>query len=1833
MADVGSLWFSVLYKDDPKQLDQIKERALKKLQDMNLVTKVSGTVNKKELIDSVASALSGQQFKIGVEVDKANATKAVRDALTKAGITTDFSAGELRAAKARAAQTKANSYANSQMELARQRAASAAKAELGLAAARERSANAANAHVSASLRMNSAMTSQISISGQLANQMLGLYSIYTAERFIKNLVEIGGEFEKQELALSAMLNDAGKASEIFGQIKNLAVISPFGVRELNDYTKRMKAFSIPYNELFDTTKRLADISAGVGVDMGRMILAFGQVRSAAFLRGQELRQFTEAGIPLVDALADKFSKLEKRVISAGEVIDMISKKKVSFEDVKDVLWGMTGEGGQFNNMQEVLSESLSAKWKNLGDAIDIMMADIAKSASGTLKGIAELLTGLTSNWEALVPAIYAAITAFGFYKVISFASSRVMGNEYAMTVKSILTKKQQEAAVLRVASAYRTLSASEKLAIRTSGQMTRADYEQMAASGMLTRDKLLYLVATKKLTIAQAKRIALSAGMNAIDAQQIKNFTLLRIGAMHFRNALAEISIALKSLMINPYVIAFAALSALFEGIRHFGFAPFGIEGEKSKEMKERIEELSKTAQEGYKNLKKDLEKFNGIDIGAASGDSFVTAIKEIKEVLKDYSPSVNNILKEADGIESLSDKYVFLRNALTDTAEAYKILNEISNVSEFAIDSTDGLVNESVTENIQDYVNAMAKVSKNIAGLGKYKIEIEDAIKKAVEGDAGLAQSISGKNLEEQLKVLLSYPEVLRTISFYLRPNSLSASTLLNKVVKSHKDAASVLNNDVLPDIKGYAESVRNQLAMKEGWDLSNLTKSQEEALRLMTKDLLSNIKGLTPEIQRMIDTQLLTVEYKIEPVIADYTEENIYGILAEKIDKFQKELSLKPGGMVDNAPIEMFTGKELLAMTSDEKVVEALDDKVKESAEALKIAQRIKGNTDGIRKAQAIHEFYKAVREKFLNKGDKDDFGKNYGKKDPELELLNERFKQIKEFISMYEKLIDTYGKADALVRTSQSGLFAADLFKGSSVESIYEDARKEIEKIIESIDGSTKERRAFTDGARSYNIVELVPKLDKEALQKAISEMEKYISDTTKKWDIYNQLISAGASKKDASTYAFGVLSNYDTESQYLIDTVQKKLNEKGVDIPFSLSEEDAEKILGGKESPLYKQLFKVWKDAKDAIEKDTLSIALDDAKVLAKSRSTLEKIRILSEKYASKTGLGIGENGELFGDTSGMSIVQKAYFDEYSDELSNLKGELLELLPIWDEIFGDHTYKSYGQIQEAADVANQIIKNAEVIRNKDGKPVRYKSSYIDKDGNTQDVGGSIAKLTQLREAIHKLYNEGRDKNPFATLAKNLKDIFSKKGDKKGDKSTEEKLAAIGESAAASAAIVGDFAGQMSAMFDALGNESMAEAMTTVQDVMGSISNIGEGFAKGNIVGGVAAIAGEIVGWIGKIAQAHDRKLNKAIERSQERVEHLKNVYSQIEAMLEKTLGSGANVKLIDAENDKARLNQLNAQIESIRKKGKLDIVDLVNLSKSTTEASKLEKRVDAYNKGGAYGYQRALLQEQFSEVNSQLANEQKKKKKNKGKIEDYKNQIAELKQEIKDFAEETADSLYGINLKDWASQLGDALYEAWKRGEDGAEAFKKKVSELMGQVMNSVWKLGVLEPAMKNLQTMLFGNDGMGGVFGSDFELNEKEVEQIADYLMGLSEKSDSFNEAMDMLDEYMKKKYGVSMKEESASSGLSKGIAGVTENTANLLASYINAIRADVAAKLVLVRQLIEDFYPQMNMIAQAQLTELKTISKNTTDSVALVTEIRDMLGAARIDKSRGFYLK
>lgn len=169
---------------------------------------------------------------------------------------------------------------------------------------------------------------------------------------------------------------------------------------------------------------------------------------------------------------------------------------------------------------------------------------------------------------------------------------------------------------------------------------------------------------------------------------------------------------------------------------------------------------------------------------------------------------------------------------------------------------------------------------------------------------------------------------------------------------------------------------------------------------------------------------------------------------------------------------------------------------------------------------------------------------------------------------------------------------------------------------------------------------------------------------------------------------------------------------------------------------------------------------MEIKLKEVTAINKYKSIAEKIRDLSEKYAPLTGGFIGDGGELFGNEDGMSPGQKALFTEYKEEVAKLKGQLLELLPVWEQIFGDQTYKSYGQIQQASTTAQQIVDNAKITKNKDGKPVAYTSWYNDSDGNRVDVSGQYSQIEKLKKAIHDLYKEGLNKNPFATLAKTSK-----------------------------------------------------------------------------------------------------------------------------------------------------------------------------------------------------------------------------------------------------------------------------------------------------------------------------------------------------------------------------------------------------------------------------------------------------------------------------------------
>lgn len=237
--------------------------------------------------------------------------------------------------------------------------------------------------------------------GQLSRQLALLFSVSQIEGYISKLAKVRGEFELQQRSLQAILQNKSQADQIFNKTVQLAVKSPFQIKELVTFTKQLAAYRIESDKLYDTTKRLADVSAGLGVDMGRLILAYGQVKAAAYLRGTEVRQFTEAGINMYGELQKLFKTRDQADYTTAQIVDMISKRKVTFEDVEQVFENLTSKEGIFYNMQEIQAEILQGKISNLKDSIDVMLNSIGKANEDTLKGSIDSIKVLIDNWETV----------------------------------------------------------------------------------------------------------------------------------------------------------------------------------------------------------------------------------------------------------------------------------------------------------------------------------------------------------------------------------------------------------------------------------------------------------------------------------------------------------------------------------------------------------------------------------------------------------------------------------------------------------------------------------------------------------------------------------------------------------------------------------------------------------------------------------------------------------------------------------------------------------------------------------------------------------------------------------------------------------------------------------------------------------------------------------------------------------------------------------------------------------------------------------------------------------------------------------------------------------------------------------------------------------------------------------------------------------------------------------------------------------------------------------------------------------------------------------------
>lgn len=1537
MADLGSLNFSVHLKDCTEQdYEQIKKKLVEKQVKLNTklgvkvdrqiiresidnalkskIFKVNVGVNKinvpsevkaklkiddASLRDSISSAVNKKKYKINIVVDKAKVSDAVKQALQKAGYKYNTTASDVRQQRILDIQAKM--------------AERAALAEQILTNARMQAARASGTHNAAMKRENTAMSSQSRIAGELKNQIANVYSIYTLERFVRGLYTIGGEFQKQRIALTSIIGDSMKAETIFNRIKDLAVVSPFQFKELASYAKQLSAYSIPYEELYDTTKRLADISAGVGVDMGRIILAYGQVRSAAFLRGQELRQFTEAGIPLVDELAKRFTKLTGVVTSAGDVFDKISRKEVSFGMVKDVLWELTDEGGKFYNMQEALAESLAGKWSNLQDAWDVMMADIAESNSGMLSDSLELLTDLMKHWEAVADILGILVGIYGSYKTAVIAVNIAQKSSFAIS---------------QMQAYYTWLNKGVKV--------------------------------TKAAAVAQW---ALNSAMK-----------------------------------VNPWVFWITTLGAIVTTLTVF---------------QEKVETVAEKTKKLNIEFSKNIEK-----------------IKEEESKAKGY---ISRIFDKTNGIDAQRRAYLNLQ-------KIYPSLFENMKFEQFLL--------EGEYQAIQKVISA-SKEREKVKSAGLV-----------------IGETNNRNEAQRELNRLKSRREYYQSLDGY------------ENVIES-------LDEDI---------------------------KKQEEVLSQAQKTLNDALENYST--------------YKIKK---DDKNSAWFKKATELYEKFGIE-RLKPdaeGGL--QKYIESIIGANEDASSTLSEWTKKEGEWNEETRKSIDKAKLLKNATDEILKT-----FGRVTKE-------------TQSTKDPIAEQWEARTDLIDKAVSSYEKWRKIEGDEAATQRVKGISEFSS-VFDEKGVNLDLNNPSKAYKYIQGQLDRS-KEKQEDLYISLGVKIDKAGIDSAKQEVDNALKEIERYISESGKKWDLYKQLFDITGSREQSMSIAFGGEIGFDS----LIDELKAKLRKKTgaySDMPVDIVLGLDEKAIREKFGKSANEILSLQKEINDKIQEKNDFSLIDEQKTIMEFASIEKKIEAVKGKYQELIDSATTQEGK------------EAYTQKMNKEIQELNDESIKLLPLWQKLFGDTTNMGYNNLRRLVNEAKKFSESA--IEQKD--PITGKSQFELTDNDNKKHILSLEEYLRLLKQIEKTQNELNSQNPFQGVI----DGFQKLKAAEGEEEKQDALKVIGSNANAAAQMIQGVTEAWANMFSAFGNDDLADTLGLVGELTGELGSLVEGLTSGNPIQMASSALSFIPNIIGSIAKAHDKKLDKAIQRSQLEVKKLSNDYKNLQSVIERQLGA-------------------------------------------VTQSQSKEMI--------------ANLQKQQEEVQKQMEAEQDKKDSDASKIEDYKQQYIELGEQIKYFYEDLASEQFGIDLKGWSDQISEALVNAFANGEDAAKAFDDTVADIMRNVIKEMISLNVIQPAMNKLKDYLFGDKGIftdnsaGGT-----NLTEQEAAGLMQQLGSLRGTISDSKKIWDYLNAAAKK-MGISLEETSASNTLSKGIQeNITEETANILASYINGIRADVSVKRALLEKWGNEILPKYNVIAEQQLTQLRAIANNTLRSaqnteanVALVQEVRDML--------------
>lgn len=1667
--------------------------------------------------------------------------------------------------------------------------------------------------------------------------------VYGMQQFAMSVIKTGGELEKQHIALQSILGDVQNANTMFSQVKQLALQSPFTFSELNRDVKQLAAYGVEYDQLYDTTKRLADMASGLGVSFERIALAFGQVRSRGWLDGKELRQISYAGIPLLQKLSEYYSKREGRKVSTSEVKTRISGRGVDFEDVKNVFWEMTDAGGQFYNMQLVLSETLLGRFNKLKDAWEIMLSEFASDSNivgSNLKHILDLVTNLVQALHTMAPVVVAAFSGFALKRLQTSLGGGIgaalLSGKASMASdiqKKVLLGEKTTAQELRLLATKKLITSEDIKALSLAKAIKKVDLERMYINGQISRsiykDGMTDFAGTgtfgsrRKLVEARQNGGWWNKAKAAFIGLQLRTnayFTNLKIqfattGGFWRTFALKGMS-AFAILTAGARTMGATLLAAVggLPGLIITGVT-MGISYmyTKSADLTNRINQTANEIEDRIKQLNDFLREndtakvLSGGDIKEV--DNLIDAYKEKLKQLEPYN--YNNLVMKADEKQSHEERLKYLDEELKRLRDAEMIakskMGNRDNYSDFSgaitrsnrnYERLEKTTAQNMSDKGMDFASARSAAWK---GLQPYqKGDMVNPIKKVILkqfGDISKDETMRLAAMQAMSNIFASM-EIPESRANMIRASVLQAFGIGDKDSWLQEEAKNKLS-DLLDSI---APTIATKI--RSGQTLNEAEKAKVEELM---QDAKRGLTGQYPEFEKAL--QALLDASNFEAVINLVFKDSKFNDVQNELLGNLPKMPLGVGDPETQAKKQKFAqswGKE----GSWTKAREAANADVAAKKKEYEAAKKAKSKRqDELKKEWQLAE--QTAKELNLFDAKKD---KNKGtKKDSALESLRQQFEDFKAARQWYQKYIgigNTQSEAIGKVKS---------LFPNLDWKKI--DLSKYMESLEAMMPGrgfwNTTDRKKFRTQVNREKAEWQYSEVDKVEWERVSSNFKEALEKGVKQANLQKELYEKTGSL-DFAKLAFQDGAVWNKQTRKMAEDFKKNF---GHDVNLGMTEADAKVLY--KDTPL---ALEAWQKITTLVKDNYVKSLQQAADIIAQTASTQEKIAAIYAKY--ETPIAQAEEAGNYGLASRYTRQRDKEVNSAKTEAFNKSSDYITFFGAVSQLGMDRASEIASQIRENI---NQALADGTIDAREYGKQIQQLDEQLNKlssgkknffnsglsgvaeqivkNANEKITAGAALKQegermqqeanTELIEAFSNLDFDAADEIVAKMLEGHEKeekgDAKLKQGQKEAKAANKFKESIANVSAAASkineniqsiVATFNDIKDTASALGVDTENDGWQDAtafFNSLGGVSSSISNMVTSAMSGNVGGVLQGFVGIFTSPFKAFAAAHDAKLERQIKLAERNITELERLRNDVKTAIENTLGGVYSYKM-DADTRKRLGNVTNSYEKAARGESKKSQYS----SDTYTTAKK-----SLSDPGNAYLAEQASLMAQKDEMQRQLNAEEGKKKKDKDKIADYKQQIKEMETTINNFAKDFLKDIYGVDMKAWASQLTDAVVSAWSKGEDAIDAYKKKAKEMVKDLTKNIVSQKVMEVA---LQGPL---DNLTEIIKQKGKLEPEDVVKVADDLYnGTNNAAENITAILERL-----KNMGLDLSENGDGS-VTNGITNITEETADILASYVNAIRLDVSVNRAQVKdigELLKMRLPEMGQIQKAQLGQLTQI--------------------------------